>query len=141
MTPAPPPADAGEEPTPPTPTPPPAEVIITRIPYPKWWKELHTAAINLSDAGDQWVIPGRAARVIFVATIVFTVTDETEIILYFGSTGKSGPMHFGGDGEPKGIVIAMGNSPAACGPEGFSIQSNGIGAAVGGFVTYYIEKE
>jgi hypothetical protein len=141
MTPAPPPADAGGEPTPPTPTPPPPEVIITRIPYPKWWKELNTAAINLSGPGTQQVIPSGGGNRKFIATIVLTVTDETNITFNFGSTGPSGPMHFGGDGGPKGIVIAMGNSPAPIGSAPFTVSSDGADAAVGGFVTYYLEEE
>jgi hypothetical protein len=141
MTPAPPPAGTNEEETPPPPTPPPQEIIITRIPYPKWWLDSNNAYISLSDAGEQWVVPSRPGFRIYIATIVLTVTDETEIIFYFGSAGRSGLMHFGGEGGPKGIVIAMGNSPAPCGEGGFSLLSNGVGAAVGGFVTYYLEEE
>jgi hypothetical protein len=142
MTPPPPPAGTNEEPTPPTPTPPPSEVVITRIPYPKWWKDLNTVAINLPGPGSQQLVSPHPGTRIYVATIALTVTDETNITFYFGTTGYGGPMKFGASGSPKGIVIAMGNSPAACGSGPFSIISDGPDAAVGGFVTYYqVEEE
>jgi hypothetical protein len=51
-------------------------------------------------------------------------------------------MNFGASGGPKGMVIAMGNSPAPCGTGPFSIISDGADAKVGGFVTYYqVEEE
>jgi len=141
MTPEAPPTPTPPGPTPPPPTPPPPEVVITRIPYPKWWKELNTAKISLSGAGTQQVIPARGGWRIYIATIVFTVSDETNISLYFGTFGYSGSMDFGGGGEPKGIVIAMGNSPAPCGQGPFNVSSDGATTAVGGFVTYYLEEE
>ena len=115
----------------------PKELIITRIGYPKWWKELETAKISLSDAGTQIVVSGRADSLLFIASIVLTVSGETNLKFGFGIFGESGSMDFGGTDEPRGIVIAMGNSPAACGPEGFSVISDGAAIAVGGFVSYY----
>jgi hypothetical protein len=141
MTPAPPPAGTNEEPTPPPPTPPPTEIVITRIPYPKWWKDLNTAAISLSGSGSQQLIASHPGTRIYLATIVLTVSDETNIRFSFGTTGLSGSMDFGGSGEPKGIVIAMGNSPVACGTGPVVIYSDGPSAAVGGFVTYYQVEE
>lgn len=116
------------------------ELIIARTPYPKWWKDLQTADISLSGPGIQTVIPGRANLLTYIATIVLTVSDETDIQFGFGIFGNSGLMNFGGESEPRGIVIAMGNSPAACGNKAFTVYSNGEDAAVGGFVSYYQES-
>jgi hypothetical protein len=125
-------------PTPPTPAP---ELIIHTTPYPKWWKTLNTAAISLSTAGTQLVVPLSGRFTLFIATIVLTVSDETNISFGFGVFGSSGSLDLGGSDEPRGIVIAMGDSPAPCGQGGFSVSSSGEDAAVGGFVTYYLEKE
>ncbi len=114
-------------------------IVIKTTPYPKWWKDLQTAAISLTTAGTQIVIPARSGYSLFVATIVLTVSGETDLSFIFGVFGSSGSMDFGGANEPRGIVIAMGDSPAPCGQGGFSVSSGGVGKAVGGFVTYYLE--
>jgi len=119
----------------------PPELIIARTPYPKWWKTLNTAKIELTDAGTQVIVPAPGLFTLFIATIVLTVSAETNISFTFGVFGSSGALDLGGTDEPRGIVVAMGDSPAACGKGAFSITSNGSGAAVGGFVTYYLEKE
>jgi len=117
------------------------ELIIARTPYPKWWKTLSTAAISLSVAGTQVVVgtPGRFT--LFIASIVLVVSGETNIAFGFGVFGSSGSFNLGGTDEPRGMVIAMGDSPAPCGQGGFSITSSGATTYVGGFVTYYLEKE
>ena len=125
-------------PTKPTAAP---ELIIARTPYPKWWKTLRTAAISLSAAGTQIVVPTPGRFTLFIASIVLTVSDETNISFGFGVFGSSGSMDLGGENEPRGIVIAMGDSPAPCGQGGFTVTSDGAAVAVGGFVTYYLEKE
>ena len=117
-----------------------ADLVITRTPYPKWWKNLQTAKISLTTAGTQIVVPQQSGYFLFVATIVLTVSGETDLSFIFGVFGSSGSMDFGGSNEPRGIVIAMGDSPAPCGQGGFSVSSGGVGIAVGGFVTYYLEK-
>jgi hypothetical protein len=116
-------------------------LIIARTPYPKWWKTLCTAAISLSGAGTQIVVPTPGKFILFIATIVLTVSDETNISFTFGVFGSSGSLDLGGTDEPRGIVIAMGDSPAPCGKGGFTVTSDGAGVAVGGFVTYYLETE
>ncbi len=114
-------------------------LVIKTTPYPKWWKDLQTAAISLSAAGTQIVVPVRSGYFLFIATIVLTVSGETDINFGFGVFGLSGSMNFGGTNEPRGIVIAMGDSPAPCGQGAFSVSSGAPSAAVGGFVTYYLE--
>lgn len=114
-------------------------LTITRTPYPKWWKNLQAAPISLSTAGTKVVVPLQSGYLLFIATIVLTVSGETDISFGFGVFGFSGSMDFGGTNEPRGIVIAMGDSPAPCGAGAFSVSSGGVGIAVGGFVTYYLE--
>jgi len=121
-------------------TTPAPDLIIARTPYPKWWKENLTAPINILGPATQVIVTGRADFRIWVATIVLTVSGETEITFTFGTMGLSGTMNFGGTDEPRGIVIAMGNSPASCGMGGFSIYSSGPGISVGGFVTFFMEE-
>lgn len=122
-------------------TPPPAATLITRTAYPKWWKDERTAAINISAGGTQEVIKLWTGRKLFISTIVLTVSKETDIYFQMGIFGNTGTMHFGGADEPKGIVIAMGNSPAPAGPGPFKVTSSATDAAVGGFIVYYQEKE
>ena len=139
------------EPTPPEtkpPTTPPKpkpkvepKLIITRTTYPRHWNDLGTAPISLPAGGKQTICKGRTGFKIFIASIVLTVSDETNITFTFGIYETMGPMHFGGDGGPKGIVMAFGDSPAPCGAGGLSISSDSLTASVGGFITYYTLKE
>lgn len=119
----------------------PPALIIARTPYPKWWNTLITAPISLSTAGTQIVIQTTSQFTLYIASIVLTVSDETNITFGFGVFGSSGALLMGGADHPGGIVIAMGASPAPCGKSGFTITSDGSGVAVGGFVTYYLETE
>jgi len=123
------------------PAPPAPELLITRTNYPKWWKDSAVARISLSDAGSQTVIPARAGFRIYVASITFFVSGETNVTLTFGIFGQSGSMDFGGSDEPRGMTANMGDSPAPCGQGGFTITSDGSGTSVGGYVVYYIESE
>lgn len=117
------------------------KLIIARTPYPKWWKDSRAWNININEAGTWRIIPQTPGYRTYIATLVFTVSGETNIVLQFGIFPPTGPMDFGGDGEPRGIVIAMGDSPAPCGEGGFVISSDGAGILVSGFVVYYYEKE
>jgi len=134
------------KPTAPIPAPPQKQpeikptLIIERTPYPKWWKENLTAPINILGPATQVIVSGKADTRIWVATIALTVNGETEISFSFGTMGISGSMNFGGENQPMGMVIAMGNSPASCGTGGFSIYSSGDGISVGGFVTFFQES-
>ena len=144
--PAPPPEPT--TPTPKIPVPPPPtkptvkpELIIERTPYPKWWKDEGVAPINLQSPGSQMVISARSDYSLYIGAIVLTVTGETDIAFTFGQFGASGAISLGGSDEPRGIVIAMGNSPAPCGSGSFVVTSNGEDAYVGGFVTYFLWKK
>jgi hypothetical protein len=118
----------------------PAELIIERTPYPKWWKDSEVANISLEIPGDQIVIHGRAGRYVYISSITFTVSNETDITLVFGVQGASGAMSFGGSDEPRGITINMGNSPAPCGEGNFTISASGDSGSVEGFVVFYRES-
>jgi hypothetical protein len=118
------------------------ELIIRRTPYPKWWNDEGIAKINLTSPGSQLVITARGDYSLYVAAIVLTVSDECDISFTFGSAGSSGPMNFGGDGEPKAIVIAMGNSPAPCGSGSFMVTASSTDPVnIGGFVSYFLWKK
>jgi hypothetical protein len=141
----PPPPSPRPEPAPPPPPPPPEpkvkpDLIVERIPYPKWWKDEGVAGISISGAGSQLVISARSDYALYIASIVLTANDETDITFGFGQFGFSGPMSFGGTDEPRGIVIALGNSPIPCGSGSFLVTSDGANANVGGFVSYYLAK-
>lgn len=119
----------------------PPQLIIPRTAYPKWWKDARAWKINISEAGLYHVIDKTPGYRSYVTTIVLTVSGETNIIFGMGVFGESGAMDFGGTNEPMGIVIAMGNSPLPCGDGGFTIDSDGVGVRVRGFISYYYEKE
>jgi len=123
----------------------PPELLITRTPYPKWWKDLIVGGINISGNGTQVVVSGRGARDLYVATIVLVVSGETHIWFRFGGSAGSGSMHFGGGTQPGGIVISMSDSPAPCGKGGFSVSSYGVDPEnpphVGGFAVCFSEAE
>jgi hypothetical protein len=140
------PKPAAPKPAAPIPAPPQKQpevkptLIIARTPYPKWWKDLQTAAIDIDLAGTEIIILPNPNFYLYIATIVLTVSGETNITLHFGVFGESGAMDFGGEGEPRGIVIAMGNSPTSCGTGSFQITAGPDDVHVGGFVSYYRES-
>src|SRR3972149_618136 len=130
----------------PTPAPPQEQpeikptLIIARTPYPKWWKDTYAWNINIQTAGTHVVIPQTPAYRVYIATIVLTVSGETNITFEMVTFGLSGSMDFGGDNEPRGMVIAMGESPMPCGSGGFKIITDGAGIHVGGLMVYYYES-
>jgi hypothetical protein len=138
--PKPPPEKPPEKPKPKEPVEKPG-LVIERTPYPKWWKDSRAWPININAAGTWPIIPTTPGYRTYIATIVFTVSDETNITFNIGVYGPTGPMDFGGESEPRGIVMAMADSPIPCGDRGFSITSDGEDVLVSGFIVYYYEKE
>lgn len=123
--------------------PPPEGIIITRIPYPKWWRDSLNAKIDLTAPGSAILATVSGNLRLFVATIVLTVTGETAISFQFGNAGSSGPIYLGGTDQPMGIVVAMGNSPAPCGDGNLVITATDPGAAtpsIGGWATCFAEE-
>ena len=123
----------------------PKELLITRTPYPKWWKDLIVGGIDITGNGTQVVVSGRGTRDLFVATIVLVVSGETNISFGFGGSAGSGSMYFGGGTQPGGIVISMSDSPAPCGRGGFSVAASGGDPDdpphIGGFAVCFSEAD
>ncbi len=118
------------------------DLVIKRTHYPKWWNDEGVAKISLSSPGSQFVISARGDYSLFIGAIVISCNGECDITFTFGEAGSSGAMHFGGSDEPRGMVIAMGNSPAPCGSGSFTVTASGSAPAdVGGFVSFYLWKK
>jgi len=119
------------------------DLLITRTPYPKWWKDSLNAKINLTAPGSQTLAVVSGNLILYVATIVITVTAATVISITFGNAGSSGPIFLGGENQPMGMVVAMGNSPAPCGWGPFSISAtdpNDETPSIGGWATCFVEE-
>jgi len=118
------------------------DLIIKRTPYPKWWNDEGIAKISLTSPGSQFVITARGDYSLYIATIVLTVSGECNIVFTFGQAGVSGSMDLGGADEPRGIVIAAGNSPTPCGSGSFMITATSDeSVSIGGYVSYYLWKK
>jgi hypothetical protein len=109
--------------------------------YPRTWRDMRVAGINLSDAGAVQIALARAGYRTFISSIVFTVDGDTSITIGFGTMGSSGPMDFGDTDEPRGIAMNFADSPAPCGLGGAILISDGSGVSVHGFATYYQEQD
>jgi hypothetical protein len=122
----------------------PEELLIARTPYPKWWRDSLNAKIELIAPGSQVLATVSGNLRLFVATIILTVTGETVITFTFGNAGSSGPIYLGGENQPMGIVIAMGNSPAPCGQGILEITATdptAVTPSVGGWATCFAEEK
>lgn len=125
-------------------TPAAESLLIHRVDYPRWWKRSAVAKIACTAPGSQTIIGARAGFRTYVSSITFLVSGETIITLGFGVFGSSGPMPFGAGGQPFGITMNMGDSPAPCGYAGLSISASGDPLdpqTVGGYVVYHQEPE
>ena len=119
------------------------DLLISRTPYPKWWKDLIVGSIDITGNGTQVVVGGKGGRDLYVATIVLVVSGETNVSFGFGGSPSSGSMLFGATDQPRGIVISMSDSPAPCGSGGFSVSATGGDPLdpphVGGFAVCFSE--
>jgi hypothetical protein len=118
------------------------DLLITRTPYPKWWRDSLNATISLTAPGSQVLATVTGNLRLYVATIVLTVTGQTQITINFGGAGSSGLISLGGTGQPMGMVIAMGNSPAPCAGGNLVITTTDPGGttpSIGGFATCFVE--
>lgn len=68
---------------------------------------LEVRPINFAGGGVSSLITAFPGVVPVVQYISFTVDAETDITLYVGGVPISGPMDFGGDGEPRGISMTF----------------------------------
>lgn len=95
--------------------------------------------INIASAATHTIIPGVSRKRIRIVSLFFIVAGEVNIILYDGSTSISGPMDFGGDSEPRGVVIPFPYSPLELGEgNGFKITLSAA-IQVSGSVCYYYQ--
>jgi len=107
--------------------------------YPRWWKEVKTAGINFASAGLNQILAAQCGIRYFITSIVFTVSAETNITFSEGGFFITGPMDFGGTGEPRGIVISMGDSPMMLSPGAAFFIHSTAAVQVSGFITYLTE--
>lgn len=96
------------------------------------------AAINFSGGGIQTVVGANPGDLLCIVSIALTVDDETNITLYVNGAAISGPMDFGGDGEPRGIVIPFPFSPLDCGRGGNFQVGSSDAVQVSGTVSYIL---
>ncbi|MBA7495819.1 hypothetical protein ES702_06410 [subsurface metagenome] len=100
---------------------------------------LAKAEIDFGTLATHTIITATAGLKIKITSIVFTIGGETDITFISGSTDISGPMDFGGTGEPRGMVVPHGLFPLECGTgEDFKIQ-NAAAEQVSGYVIYFKE--
>jgi len=121
----------------------PPGLLVERIPYPRWWRDSLNAKIDLTAPGSKTLATVTGKLHLWVATIVLTVTGETVITITFGKAGSSGPIYLGGDQQPMGIVIAMGNSPAPCADGNLVISATdptAVNPQIGGWATCFAEE-
>lgn len=97
------------------------------------------AVINESTAANNEIITAVSGEKIKIVNIMFTVAAETNITFCSDANAMSGPMDFGGTGEPKGMVHYFGDFPLeTVAGEAFKITSSAA-VQISGYVTYYTE--
>ncbi|MBA7525264.1 hypothetical protein ES705_17415 [subsurface metagenome] len=95
--------------------------------------------INHAALGDNIIVPGEEGQTIHITGLVLVVAAENDITLKTTTTTISGPMPFGGDGEPWGMVDNKGFLSLTL-PEGDGfIISLGVAAQVTGYVSGWID--
>ena len=102
-------------------------------------KTVTSAIIQLTAAGDNIIVAGVAGQKIKLTSLMFTVKGETNITFKDGAVGITGPMDFGGDGEPSGMVSNHGFLPYELTEEQSFVIHLSVNAVVSGYVTGYIE--
>lgn len=92
------------------------------------------AAIDIDAAGAYVIAPGHPGRRMLITSITLTVSEECNIAF----PGISGSMDFGGENEPRGMTLNLGNFYIEL-PEGSSFSiSVSEDVHVGGLVTYVL---
>jgi hypothetical protein len=96
------------------------------------------AVINANTAATHEIIAAIPGKIIKIMNLSLTVGGETNLTLKSDTTAISGPMDFGGESEPRGMVHHFGDFPL-CMAEGeaFRIESSGA-VQLSGYVTYII---
>lgn len=101
--------------------------------------EVKGAVINESTLANNQIIALVTGKKICIHTLVFTVDGEVDITLNSDANPLSGPMDFGGTGEPKGMVSNHGSFPLKTNlGEAFKINSSAA-VQLSGYCLYYEE--
>jgi len=116
-----------------------ATPLPSKVRYPKWWKNLRYAGINIAAITTATIIPAQTGQRHFITGIFIITGGETNITLYDGSFPFTGPMDFGGTDEPRGISMPLGDAPIMLNDGSpFRIQSTTT-AQISGYVNYFSE--
>lgn len=102
-------------------------------------KVITSAPIDIAPGGDGTIVECEADEVINITTLVFTVGAMTNITLYNGAVAITGPMDFGGDDEPRGMVVSQGFLPYQLTAGSSFIIDSSEDVQISGYVTGYIE--
>ena len=100
-------------------------------------KNFGSAKIDIAAIGDTTLIPATAGHTIYVCSIVFTVGGDVNITFKSGSTPISGSMDFGGENEPRGMVIPNALAPLPCAQGEPFIINCSTAAQLSGYCTYF----
>ena len=92
--------------------------------------------INFAGGGVAEIIGPSPGVRILITNITFTVNGETNITLYAGGIPMSGPMDFGGTGEPRGITMSFPYAPLYWG--GAWRIASSAAVQVSGMVTFML---
>lgn len=97
------------------------------------------AVINETTLANNEIIAAVTGKKLCIQTLVFTVGGEVNITLNSDANPMSGPMDFGGTGEPRGMTVNNGNFPLkTIVGEAFNIHSSAA-VQLSGYCTYYEE--
>ncbi|TKJ24798.1 MAG: hypothetical protein CEE41_05155 [Hadesarchaea archaeon B3_Hades] len=102
-------------------------------------KTVTSAIIDFATSGDHTIVSGVAGQKIKITSLVFTVAGETNITLMDGAVAFTGPMDFGGENEPRGMVDTQGFLPYELSEEQPFVINSSAAVQISGYVTGYIE--
>lgn len=96
-----------------------------------------TKAINLNGAGPHTLVTPPTGERVFITNIMFTVSDDVDVVFYSDAVPISGDMHFGGTDEPRGMVQHFGDYPMRTLTDKPFKIGGGAGVDIDGYMTYY----
>ena len=98
-----------------------------------------SVAININSAGLNEILPAYQGFSVKIVSLFFTVESEVDVTFYEGELAITGPMPFGGVGQPSGIVIPFPYSPLSIErdkPFSIGLSAN---VQVSGLVCYFYQ--
>ena len=100
-----------------------------------------TAGFSLAAAAPAVIIAGVVGEQIYLSFITFFVAGVVKVTFQDGSRSISGPMNFGDEDEPRGVVLDHSRSPIVISPgNSFGIYPS-TNKGVAGYCTYYTLPE